>query len=145
MSEPTAELIEQLREVTREAHGAIRDLTRIKREIDEQIASIPGRVTKCMEDSLNAAMDEGREGLHESFLRSTRDAEQAIFERFHRISSILMGKPDSEASMETKAAKLRKLFLRYDIQPAIVLMRNGDLPSNFRDLVALRDVRDTLR
>lgn len=138
MTEPTAELIEKLQEATREAHGAIKSLNQLKRDIDEAIAGIPGRIHKAMEDSLNAAIDAGRDALAESFRESTKSAELAIFARFHVISSILMGEPDTESALEVKAEKLRRLLLRNGVRPAVVLMRNDSLPSAMRDMIPFR-------
>ena len=135
----TREAEQHLRDATREAHGAIKSLNQLKREIDELVAGIPGRVHKVMEDSLNAAIDEGRDGLAESFRESARSAELAVFARFHVISSILMGEPDTGSSLEEKAEKLRRLLLRNGVRPAVMLMRNDSLPPALRDMVAFRD------
>lgn len=133
---------QRLRDALSEARGVVGDLLKLKREIDELIAGIPGRVHKVMEDSLNAAIDEGRDALAQSFLESSRSAELAVFERFHVISSILMGEPDTSGSLEEKAAKLRRLLMRNGVRPAVMLMRNDSLPSALRDMVALRAEED---
>lgn len=105
----TAELA-QLREATREAHEALKDLRTERRAIEQLIAGVEGRVRRAVADLIEAQVAEQIAALGKVTEKAMRDSVAKVGREFDRLAAIYVGRDDDGQTLEelTRQAVARR-------------------------------------
>jgi predicted transcriptional regulator len=87
----TAEETEALREVVRQAHEAIQDMTRLIREAREITAKIRVAAAITVDDRIGDAITDGLAEYHDTIVDQIKKASDTVIHRFETIEQTLLG------------------------------------------------------
>lgn len=110
--------IEQLREATRLAHEAMKDMKALIREAKTMEAALHEAVSTDVQEIIEACVAAGLASYAETIKDSTAKATEAVFERFDKIGEMLMGESkqqrrrygESIPELAEKIAEQRRLM-----------------------------------
>lgn len=83
---------ERLRETVREAHGVLRDLRKMKREMDAYY----GKAEASVDEILRGHVEAGIKQLTADVEKVTKNTSASIYKRFDKIMAVLMGDAQGE-------------------------------------------------
>jgi hypothetical protein len=98
MSDPKKDA-EELRAATREAHEAIKDLTRITREAKAAVELLRAEPDRILSEHVVTTVREGLNQYQATLDKAINEATEKVYERFDKVTDILLG--------ENRKAKLR--------------------------------------
>lgn len=84
--------VDDLREVIRQAHEAIKDLRGLLREVKEEKTSMVAMLKGGIDDEIDEHLTVHLNGMQKAFEDSNTAATDAIFKRFDEIYNMLTGK-----------------------------------------------------
>lgn len=105
----------ELRVLIREAHGVLKDLRQMKREMDEYF----GDAIESVDKVLGAAVKSGLEQYEDTIRKANEDATARVFARFDEIMAIMTGKDNSGDSDLDKAARRYRVMTEMAIAPSV--------------------------
>lgn len=121
---------DDLREATRDAHAAMKDLRDLMRDFEhvhaEKKAEMENLVAQAMDKEISVIVKEGLSAYQETMSTAMEEAKQSVFARFDAIYDLLMGK--------TPAQRRR---YGVDIEEGVGLQTAGD-PQAVAKLIAER-------
>jgi vacuolar-type H+-ATPase subunit H len=95
MSDPEKDLA-ALKEATRAAHEATKDLIAATKEARKVIEEIKAEADEQVDQRLSVALKEGLDELAESVGQAIETATTAVYDRFDRVADILLGETKSD-------------------------------------------------
>lgn len=90
----TPDEIAVLREATRQAHEALKDLRTERRAVEQLVAGIEGRVQRAVADLIEAQVAEQVAALAKVTDKAMRDSVAKVERSFDRLERILTGQDD---------------------------------------------------
>lgn len=100
--------VEELREVVREAHGAIKDLTRLIKEAREVIEDIETTAAREVGARISRAIEIGLESYKDTIITATESASEAVYARFDGLAAMLLG--ETKGQRRKHGASLAELI-----------------------------------
>jgi hypothetical protein len=93
--------VEELREVIREAHGVIKDLTRLLRESKEERGFIDAYMDERFTEQVDRIITEGLDRYKTTLESAIEEGEKAVLDRFEAMGNVLLGE-DWQSRIEGK-------------------------------------------
>jgi len=96
MTATTADEVAALRQATREAHEALKDLRAERRAVEQLVAGIEGRVQRAVTDLMKAQVAEQVATLGEATRRAMDESVAKVGREFDRLAAIYLGHGDED-------------------------------------------------
>jgi len=96
MTATTADEVAALREATREAHEALKDLRTERRAVEQLVAGIEGRVQRAVADLIEAQVAEQVAALGKVTEKAMADSVAKVGREFDRLAAIYLGHGDED-------------------------------------------------
>lgn len=96
MGKTTNDPVEELRAATAEAHGVMKDLRRLLREIRAAEAEVVELISTTFDEKVAEVVQEGLDQYASEIKGHTDRASDAVLERFDQMASILIGETAKE-------------------------------------------------
>lgn len=92
--------IEELRDLVREAHGVMGDLTRTMREVRALITEVEKVSQTVFEERMNETVVAGLAAYQGVISEAIEGATDAVYQRFDTIASVLLQRSDDKPGIE---------------------------------------------
>jgi hypothetical protein len=95
-----ADEIEDLREATRDAHAAVKDLRKVMGEWRAMKKEVEGLTEKAITEYVEPAVEVGLEAYQGAIMTAIERAEDAVYERFDKIANVLITGAEEEGAAQ---------------------------------------------